>query len=439
MADETPPPPGAAGQPRRPGPTIDLKATEIAREAPPAAEQAAPPEESTAPAQPSAPKPPPRSAPQPGGQRGIISWPVVAAGVAGAVLTLGAVWIVLLTTDRSSELAAADARIATLERTVAGAASTNSAASDDLASRLQKLETQAAAPRAPATDPALANRIAGLEAQLKAVGEASEALGRRADSTAAANATALRELGDKLARSGDAVAQSNEASSEATSANATQISGLTARIDALDGNIKKLADGTQARLTDLLAKDDAARAEDQALRTAVVAGALATAVARGTPFAEELAVAQKQLAAAQTQAADTSKLAPLTPFAAGGIGDAVGLGHELEALAPALRQAATTTPATGSFLEKLSANAQRLVRITPIDEVPGDDPAAVVARLEAKASRGDIEGTLAEFDKLAPAARAPAQDWIAKAQARQAALAASRAFASDALAAVGEH
>jgi len=442
MADETPPPPGGAGQPerRRPGPTIDLKATEIA----------------SAPMQP--PQPPPAEPPAdephgaapeaqpPAGARGgwldAVSWPLVGAGIAGAVVTLGAVWIVLLVTDRGADVSAAQQRIAQLERTVAGAASANSASSGDLAARLQKLEAQASSPRAPVTDPAVASRIAAVETQLKSLGETTDTLGRRSESTAAANAVALRELNEKLARSGAAEAQSSEASSEAANARAAQIAALASRVEAIEGGAKKLGEEARkleeneeninAKLATALAQLTTGAADERAVRTGIIAAALTAAVERGAPFAPELA-------AAQAQAADPGALAPLAPFAATGLGDAGALARELAGLVPALRQAAAPAAPEGSFLERLSANAQRLVRVTPIDQAPGEDPPAVIARLEGDASRGDLAGALAELGKLAPAVRAPAQAWLAKAQARETALAASRAFASDALAALTKH
>jgi hypothetical protein len=63
-------------------------------------------------------------------------------------------------------------------------------------------------------------------------------------------------------------------------------------------------------------------------------------------------------------------------------------------------------------------------------EPQGDSAAVVLARIEAKAGRGDIAGVQAELARLPPAVRAPATEWIALAQARDAALAASRQFAA---------
>jgi hypothetical protein len=431
MADETLP---GTGERRRPAPTIDLKATEISsgpgtgsrQTAPPAGPPAA--DQDTA--EDAAPTPP-RSAVHSAlaGLAAAVSWPMIGAGVAGALLTLGVAWIVLALTDRGSELAAAEARIAQLERQAAGVASANSAASGDLAARLQRLEAQAAAPRAPARDEALANRIATLEGELRSLADGAAALSQRNDGAAAANAAALRDLNEKIARSGAAEAQSSAASSEATNANAAQIAALAGRLDALEGGARKLEEGVKTAL----AARDAEMADERALRTALVAAALAAAVERGAPFAGELAAA-RELAAAQKQAPDPQALAPLAPFAAGGIGDAAALTRELAGLEPALRQAAAAPPPDAGFLAKLSANAQRLVRVSPLDEAPGDDLATVITRIEVKAARGDLSGALAELAKLPPAVRAPADEWIAKAQARQAALDAGRAFAGQALA-----
>jgi hypothetical protein len=78
------------------------------------------------------------------------------------------------------------------------------------------------------------------------------------------------------------------------------------------------------------------------------------------------------------------------------------------------------------------------VRIRPLDEVAGSDPAAIVARVEFKAMHADLAGALAELAALPEGVRAPAQAWIGKAQARAAAIEASRKLAADALAGLGK-
>jgi hypothetical protein len=459
MADETPPPPGAPGPPdrRRPAPTIDLKATEIASE--PIPDEAAGESAAAAGAETDAPRqtpPPGQSGPDPdaaaeaprGAPFGLpAAVSLVGAGMAGAILALGIAWGVEWGIGAGSDVSDTTARIAQLERQVADlagqvrAGAANSTASGDLADRLQKVEAQQArtaqqlaAPPRPAPDPALGNRIAAIETQLKSLAETLGTLGQRGDRAAAANAAALNELKQKLAGLDASGAQSSQAADAAANADATRIAALADRIDALEGDTKTL--GTQEQtLQSTLAAEEAKRAaetsDDRAVRTAVVAAALAAAVERGDPFGAELE-------AAQSQGADAKALAPLAGFAATGVPRAEALARELSALEPALLQAATGAPSEGGFLEKLQSNAERLVRIRPVEEVAGEEPAAVIARAEIKAGRGDVAGALVEIESLPAPIRTPAQAWIDSAQARTAALAASRAFAADALAALAK-
>ena len=440
MADETPPPPGAPGQPdrRRPAPTIDLAATEIANDAmagTPAAAAGPEPTSSSGPPPDGATPPPDTTAPRPG-WAAFVTWPLVGAGLAGAILALGIVGVVVLSTG-GNDSSAIESRTAHLEQQVADLAARaptapapadtgNPASAGDLAGRVQKLEAQQAQSAAvPVADPALANRIAAVESQFKSLGETVSALQQRSDSTAAANAAALNDLAQKLARAETTAAPSGEASGEA-GANTAAIAALTSRLDALEGDAKT----TEAKLAAAAADHDALTSDDHAVRMAVIAAALSAAVERGRPFVAELK-------AAQAQAADAQALVPLEGFAATGVPNVNGLVRELTSLEPALLQAARV-PVEGGFLDKLQANAERLVRIRPIEEIPGDDPATVIARVEIKAMRGDVPGALAELGNLPPPVRAPAQGWVAKAQARAAAVAASRAFAADALVALAQ-
>jgi hypothetical protein len=435
MADETPPPSGIQGHPerRRPAPTIDLQATEIASD--PAATARSGPEQASTfepppPEHDAAAKMPPPSAAHRylSGIAAAVSWPLVGAGFAGAILTLGIVWVVALGMGQGNDSSRADGRIAQLERQVAdlaaraGANAASSASAVDLANRLQRLEAQVgqvSAARSPAAEPASANRIAAIESQLQSLSETVGTLGQRGEG----NAAALRELNQKLTRAG--TPEANQTSSEASAANAELIAALTNRLDALEGSAKT----TEATLAAELATRQKENTDDRSVRTAVAAAALTSAVERGRPFAAELK-------AAQAQATDTQMLMPLEAFADTGVPNANALTRELSSLEPALLQAAGTTSSEGGFLERLQAHAERLVRIRPIEEIAGDEPAAVIARVEIKAARGDLPGALQELDKLPAAVRAPAQAWITKVQTRAAALAASRAFAADALAAL---
>ena len=170
------------------------------------------------------------------------------------------------------------------------------------------------------------------------------------------------------------------------------------------------------------------------MRLAIAAEALRAAIERGAPF-------EAELAAVKTLGADPNATARLEPFAAQGLTSIAELGRELTALTPALSRTMEPEPVNNSILAKLESHAQKLVRITPVgtSAAPvGDDPAALIARLNADAARGDIDAALAEIAKLPDEARALTDAWAKKAGARRAALAESRHIAAEALAALAK-
>ena len=105
---------------------------------------------------------------------------------------------------------------------------------------------------------------------------------------------------------------------------------------------------------------------------------------------------------------------------------------------PVLAKASGGQAPSGSFLDRLQANASKLVRIRPVDAQAGDDTSTVLGRIEVDAAHADIDGALADLGKLDATTRAHARDWIAKAQSRQAAIAAARQFSADTMRALGK-
>jgi hypothetical protein len=156
---------------------------------------------------------------------------------------------------------------------------------------------------------------------------------------------------------------------------------------------------------------------------------LREAVLRGEPYAADLKTAK-------SLAADPKVLAPLEPFAASGVPTAAALGRELAGLLPALRKVAAPGTQSDSFLERLQANAERLVRVRPVGAPSGDAPDKILARVNEAATHSNIDAALVEFAKLPANVRAPAEAWIKKAQGRHAAIEASRRFDADALGAL---
>jgi hypothetical protein len=296
---------------------------------------------------------------------------------------------------------------------------TDNAAIADISARLNKIEgvlaTQKPAPP-PQPDSALVSRLAAAESATKSLSDSLAALSHRVDDAAATAQNALAQ-----AKSASTAADAAKSAAQA-GVPRSDLDALAARITALESTAKTLADGL---------KHETATADDRAARLTIAAEALRAAVERGTPY-------QAELAAVKSLGADPSATAPLEPFATAGVPGARALAHELASLTPALQQAADPASSDSSFLSRLESNAQHLVRITPVDAPPGDDPTSVVTRINVDAAHADIAAALADIAKLPDAAKPLAAAWVEKAQARDAAIAASRKLAADALAALSK-
>jgi hypothetical protein len=291
--------------------------------------------------------------------------------------------------------------------------------------RMSEIEVQLdklrAAAQATPPDGGLTPRIANVETQTKALNDAIAALTRRVDEIAASThdlateAKAAAAAATAAAAEGKAAAQSKEQSGD--------LDQIAKRIETLENAVKTLSADT-ARAS--------SSADDHLARAAAAAAALAAVVERGAPFNAELA-------SVTTLGADENATAALKPFAAEGLPSAAALGRELVQLLPALRQASIAAPTESSLIARLELNAQKLVRITRTDSAPtGDDPSSIIARVDTDARSDDIAGALADIARLPPQPRALAADWANKAQARGAAIAASRRIAAEATAALGK-
>jgi hypothetical protein len=392
MTSEQSPPSGSPTGRRRRPPTIDLQASEVAAQQPVEAPSETPTDPArstnaeTEPSEPRSKRRPLAFLPEE------LSWSHASAGIAGAAGALLAVlllWLIgafsnarTLSNDLGPRLASLEAQVRELANRPAPA-TIDPKAVEDLAGRLARLESAQAAPRAPITDPVVLGRLTSTENAVKSLADNVGSLARRSDAIEGA----LRE---------------------------TQT-----RLDKLAASLAELQ--TTARA--------AAAGSDRAVRLAVSATALREAVERGSPFTAELAVVKPL-------AADPATLGALEPFAAAGVPSAAALAQELTTLLQPMLRAAGEPPRDGGFLERLQANAEKLVRIRPVDETRGDDRAAILARVEQRAVRADIPGALAEIAKLPADARAPLQAWTAKAQARGKAIETSRRIAADAIAAL---
>jgi hypothetical protein len=298
------------------------------------------------------------------------------------------------------------------------AAAQNGPVAPDLTGRLDKIERAIEAQR---SNPALGNRIAELAAQTKALADNLAALTRRVDEIAATSQSAAKQADTALNAAATAKSASEAASKDQV--RHEDVDALASRIMALESAVKGLAAATAPLAS--------SGANDRSARLTIAAEALRAAVERGAPY-------QAELNAVQALGVDQKTTAALEPFVGNGVPSAAMLARELEALTPALQEASEPRSGDTSFVERLKSNAQKLVRITPLNAPAGNDPPAVVDRIRLDAAHADIGAALADINALPDAAKPLAAAFTKKAAAREAALAASRQIAADALAALAQ-
>jgi hypothetical protein len=278
----------------------------------------------------------------------------------------------------------------------------NAAMVDDLAARVAGIEARISKPAAAVPDPAMANRVEALEKSLASL---------RGD------LAGLRAQSEKLS-----TAVSEAKSTPRESAPSVDLSAINERIAQVERAARAQASET--------AQQGAKPADDVPLRRVVAASVLDVSARQGEPYVAALA-------AAKTLAENADALKPLDGFATTGVPNAASLSRELLTLVPKLLPAQENATGGSGIVDRLQAGAAKLVRIERTDGV-GNDRGAVVARVTAAALRNDFAEARRELKTLAPADRAAAQGWLDKADARDAALAASRQFASEAMAALAK-
>jgi hypothetical protein len=393
MADDSPeqlPPSPDPARARRAPPTIDLEASEVSGETRKATAEPEPepkPEPGPASALPPKPEPPPERP-----SLGPMSFGLIAAltGAVAAALVIGAAWL-------------AGWPGAPLPPPPEPVSQADVAALDALTSRIAAVEARTAKFPSSAPDPAVAARIEALEKSVAALrGELAGVHGQ---------SETLAAVVDELK------------SAPRESASGPDLGPINDRIAQLEG-------ATRAQTAEI-AQANAKPADDPPLRRIVAAALLDVLVRTGDPY-------PAALAAAKSLAPDPATLKPLDPFAESGVPTAAMLSRELLTLVPKLQPPVEETSTAGAgVVERLEAGAVKLMRIERTDAV-GNDRGAIVSRVTAAALRNDSNEARHELKSLAPADRAAAQSWIDKADARDAALAASRQFAADAMTALAK-
>jgi hypothetical protein len=293
---------------------------------------------------------------------------------------------------------------------------------------VSRLETAppAASPTAssPAVDPAelkeLAARITALDAAVKPIAQHLTDIERQG----AANAKAAQDAGaraDTVAKAMADVQRVDAAQEKSQQGTRTEVAAVAERLAAMETQVKQVGDQLA---------EAAVPKPDEALRYALIAAGLRSALERGDAFTAELA-------AARTAGLDPAVLTQIAPFASTGIPNVQDLFRELGGLIPEMLKVSAPAAQESTYLDRLQAHAERLVRIRPVGDQAGDDPATVIGRIERDMARRDLAAVLAEFDKLPAPAQAVADAWRKKALARQTAGAASAKLVAASFAKLG--
>jgi hypothetical protein len=284
--------------------------------------------------------------------------------------------------------------------------------------------TPAATPVTAAMIDDLGGRIAGVESKMNKPAAPNPASAARLDALEKSVAALRADVATARAQSDRLAAAINEVkATPADGSSSPDLSAINERIAAIERASRAQSSA--------IAQENAKPADDVPLRRIVAAALLDVLVRTGEPYSAPLA-------AAKSLSPTPDMLKPLDGFAAKGVPNANALSRELLTLVPKLSPPAQPETTTGSgIVERLQAGASKLVRIERTDSV-GNDRGAIVSRITAAALRNELPEARRELNTLAPADRAAAQAWLDKCEARDAALATSRQFAAESMAALAK-
>ncbi len=359
------------------------------------AETAEEPEAETADAAPVPAEPPEEQPAEPAPARGGLMGPVL-GGVIAAGLGAGALWFVQ---DQGWLSLGADTEA--LQETVAR--------QTDM---IEELQTALVAARAEI------ETVRGEIPDVEPLGQAVAALGAEA---AAARAGILGTLTARIEEVETQPIPKAQLPDEIVNAYDRQMAEV---MGAVDGRFAEMQTALEAKLAEIAAAQAAAgQSEAEALRAAELADARAAlarvvmALDSGAGFDADLAVVADKggVAAPDVLAALAADGAPTLSALEDGFPVAARL-----ALAEATRAAADAGEVGG-----FTAFLRTQLGARSLEPREGDDPDAVLSRAEAAVKAGHLDAALAEIAALPPAGQQAMADWVALAETRRAALAAT--------------
>jgi len=194
---------------------------------------------------------------------------------------------------------------------------------------------------------------------------------------------------------------------EASTVMSTSLAGLDERMTLVETSIN---DSILPSMESVQAAAGAA-IESQKVARSVSARALGAVLENGGSFAGELAAAEALLG-------QTDSVAALKALARKGVLNQSELAAEFADVSNAILSIGEATPADQGFMGKLFSSAKTLVKVRPAGPVDGDTNTAIVSRIAASLSAGNVSEALAQWETLGEEAKTVSMQWQLKAKER---------------------
>lgn len=194
---------------------------------------------------------------------------------------------------------------------------------------------------------------------------------------------------------------------EASNTMSTTLAGLDERMKLVETSVN---DSILPSMESVQAAAGAA-IESQKVARSVSARALGSVLENGGSFAGELAAAEALLG-------QTDSVAALKALAGKGVLNQSELAAEFADASNTILSIGETVPVDQGFMGKLFSSAKTLVKVRPAGPVDGDTNTAIVSRIAAGLSAGNVSEALAQWETLSEEAKTASMQWQLNAKER---------------------
>ena len=197
----------------------------------------------------------------------------------------------------------------------------------------------------------------------------------------------------------------------------TRLAALNEQVSTLQTSLadqKKSADEARAALlmrVEAIEKKASEPRDDVQVAVAIASAGLKAAIDRGGSFTAELDTL------AGINPGDPA-IQELKTFAATGVPSRANLVTDFPDVADRILASIKSDNPDQSLTDRLLSSAFSAIKVRPVGEVEGEGPDAIVARMEAKLTDGDLKGAEAEWQKLPQTGKQASADYQKSLSAR---------------------